>query len=211
MPTAGTHIKFALDVKDKFDIKNLSEYLSGTVYPDSRFLTKIHRDCTHFKNQKIVKSSDSDFEKGWAVHCICDHYQHIFCAEYFSDLLSNLKNPNAHGGEWWISITALKLVLDLVVVNVYSIQKYLPMIEYVENPNSEDVEGIKEYNELVINTYQGKKDINVKDLAELLSGLGVEDKLVNKIVEKTKEFLKEDGLVGKVEEMYAEMVEETLK
>lgn len=42
MALEGTHIRFALDVGDKYNIKDLGKYISGTLYPDSRYITGIN-------------------------------------------------------------------------------------------------------------------------------------------------------------------------
>ena len=55
MAFTATHIKFALDFKDKYDIKDLSHYLSGAIYPDSRYVTGIDRNLTH--NSDLHRSS----------------------------------------------------------------------------------------------------------------------------------------------------------
>jgi len=210
MPLPATHIKFALDVKDKFDIKNLSEYLSGTVYPDSRFITKINRSCTHVSGLSLDDPSFSDFKKGWAVHCLCDKVQHQISDKYISDILEPLEKTDKRGGEWWVKHTALKIILDISVFKIYNIQKYLPMIEYVENANDENLEDIKNYIKIVQKTYQDKQEINLDDMKELWLSLGAEEELIEKVIKKTEEYLKDEKLVKRVEGLYEKMVGEVL-
>ena len=47
MALAATHIRLAIDMAGRYPIKRFSEFISGTIYPDSRWLTGIDRDLTH--------------------------------------------------------------------------------------------------------------------------------------------------------------------
>ena len=47
MPFQATHLHYALLKMPELDIKDINKYLSGAVYPDSRYTTKIERDLTH--------------------------------------------------------------------------------------------------------------------------------------------------------------------
>lgn len=47
MALEASHIRFALDLKDKYSIQDVQKLVSGTVYPDSRYATKIDRQLTH--------------------------------------------------------------------------------------------------------------------------------------------------------------------
>ncbi len=47
MSLEATHIRFALDLKDKYRVQAIEKYISGTTYPDSRYVTKIDRGLTH--------------------------------------------------------------------------------------------------------------------------------------------------------------------
>ena len=68
MALQATHIKFALDLQAKYNVKNLEKYISGANYPDSRFLTGVGREKTH--DLDSLELLDSDFKKGWHNHLI---------------------------------------------------------------------------------------------------------------------------------------------
>ena len=56
MGLEATHIRFALDLKEDLDAKDLNKYLSGAIYPDSRHVTKLERKVTH--NFDLVVNKD---------------------------------------------------------------------------------------------------------------------------------------------------------
>lgn len=43
MPLEATHIRFALDLLNKYKIKNIDQYIAGAVYPDSHYITGIKK------------------------------------------------------------------------------------------------------------------------------------------------------------------------
>lgn len=47
MSLGATHIRFALDLRDRYQVQDIEKYLSGTIYSDSRYVTKIDRNLTH--------------------------------------------------------------------------------------------------------------------------------------------------------------------
>lgn len=71
MSLEATHIRFALDLKDEYKIKDIKKYISGTVYPDSRYITGIDRNLTHYNDILKPEFAKDDFKKGWQVHQIC--------------------------------------------------------------------------------------------------------------------------------------------
>ena len=98
-----THIRFALDILERYQVNSLREYLSGTIYPDSRYVTRIDRNLTHNKHILGQHFSQSDFTSGWQVHCICDEVQRDVHQKLFPDF-------HTYGGsKKWIYLTALKL------------------------------------------------------------------------------------------------------
>ena len=76
MALEATHIRYALDNKDRFDVSDETKYVSGTVYPDSRYPTGIARTLTHDDSQMQKNFwSNDDFRKGWAAHLLYDKIQ----------------------------------------------------------------------------------------------------------------------------------------
>ena len=68
MALEATHIRFALDLKDKYQVKDLEKYISGTIYPDSRYVSEIGRELTHPKDYLDwdIFAVD-DFKKGFEI------------------------------------------------------------------------------------------------------------------------------------------------
>ena len=53
-----THIRFALDLHKELNITSLDQYISGTIYPDSRYMTGIDRSLTH--SDTLLTQFDSE-------------------------------------------------------------------------------------------------------------------------------------------------------
>ncbi len=156
-----SHIRFAVDVKDQFDVKEMKRYISGTIYPDSRYITGIDKNLTHDKNfLKETFYKDDDFKKGWAVHLICDKIQRIIMEQIFPDILSK---KNFQSSELWITRAAIKVVQDILDFKKFDIQNYLHYLKHVETPNNESLDQLKEYNQIFIDTYKDKEEIAIID------------------------------------------------
>lgn len=207
MALLGTHIRFALDIKNNFNIKNLDEYISGTVYPDSRYITKIDRESTHsknFLNKNFYK--DNDFKKGWFVHLICDKIQFKVFENIFPDLLDNFKDEkNKLSPEHWVLRTNLKIFQDMYDVSQFPIKNYLKYLEYTETPNNEKNELIKKYNQILIDLYKRDKLIP-QDLINMWTDLGVGKEMTNQIKKKNDEMKSNVKILEKIPLIYPEIL-----
>lgn len=105
-----THLRFALDLKQKLDIHDLTRYLSGALYPDSRYFTKVPRTVTHNEGAPtdLFAKGWTDFEKGWATHLYYDRV----AGTHIDPMLGGL--PLATGEEGWFRATAIKAIEDSV-------------------------------------------------------------------------------------------------
>ncbi|MBI5621839.1 hypothetical protein HY933_03185 [Candidatus Falkowbacteria bacterium] len=113
MALACTHIRFALDLQEQLAITDLPQYLSGTIYPDSRFVSRIARDLTH--GQKFLQPDwwrDDDFKTGWMVHLLADKGQLNAMEQLFPSILTL---DRSQGSDWWVLITAKKIIQDIQV------------------------------------------------------------------------------------------------
>src|SRR5690242_13526073 len=132
MALEATHIRYALDVKDKYEVRDIEKYVSGAIYPDSRYITKIDRHLTHpedFMSWDVLELED--FRKGWYVHLLYDAIQGKVFRIKFPEIVAT--DILAHGDEQWIKRTALKVLQDLDDVKNFDIVTYLPYLDYVEN------------------------------------------------------------------------------
>jgi len=205
MPLPTTHIKYALDVKDRYEVSNLAEYISGTVYPDSRYFTGIDRNLTHNNNLLAPDFATSDFKKGWVVHFLCDKAGNQAKGELFAELLSGA-NPNDWGTPAWVIKTGLKVVNDIILFKKFDVQPYLAMLNYVESPNGEAREDIESYHQVIRNAFGNKKEVTVVEVKEMWLSFGLEDDMVDSIIQATENILADSEKMSRFDELYGRMV-----
>lgn len=212
MALLGTHIKFALDVKDDFDVKNLDKYISGTIYPDSRYITKIDRKITHCKDvyDKNFFGKD-DFRKGWMAHMIYDRIQADVFKEIFPELFEKFGDEKIYlSPENWAIRTGLKILQDLDDILKFPIKKYLKHLEYIETPNREKKEVMKKYNEIIIDTYI-KDEVLHQDSINLWIRFGVREELIELIKEKTEWLILNKNVLKKIKLIYPATIKQYKK
>jgi hypothetical protein len=212
MSLEATHIRFALDFKEKFEVQDMKKYISGAVYPDSRYISGIDRSLTHGEVFLTPDLSASDFEKGCQAHQICDKIHNRVRKTIFPDLFP-VDYPGYDEQEWVIA-TALKIIQDMDDVQAFDIQKYLECLDYVENSNKEDILLVEKYNRTLVNLYRGKKVPSVDDYNQLWRAFGVDENLGEELRHKTEEFLKDENIIGRSRSVYQEMIkyyQDTLK
>jgi hypothetical protein len=73
MAFAVTHIRYAVDTSRDQNIKDWDAYISGALYPDSRYVTGVDRRLTHRLENMPPRKKWDDFHRGWAAHIICDN------------------------------------------------------------------------------------------------------------------------------------------
>jgi len=186
MSFAATHIKFAIDIMDHYEISDISKYIAGSVYPDSRCLSGLSREVTHTNFEP-----KTDFEKGWQTHIICD--------EIHKDLRMKL----LVGDYDWPAHQAVKSIQDLDVVRIFNIKPYLKFLDYAENPNGEDLDKILASNRIIQKIYD-KEKMTVEDECRGCSEFLIAQDDVDMIKKKTKEFLKDEEIVGRIKAIYPE-------
>lgn len=196
MAAEATHIRFALDLKKELKIKNLEKYIFGSVYPDSRFITRIDRKLTHNSdliNKDFIKNDD--FKKGWITHLIVDKTQSEEIMKSFSEL------NKQEGDDWWTTITAIKMIQDMGDTKHFDLQNHLDFND-LESPNGEDLSKIKEYYKIVIDMYKNKEDIFFKDYENMWVRFNIGNKLAEEIGRKINEYLKSSKARGKINKLY---------
>lgn len=207
MALAATHIRFALDLKEKFEIKNVSNYLSGTIYPDSRYVTKLDRNLTHakeYQDEQFYKNDD--FRKGVAVHLLCDTVQAKLFSEYFSDVIP--AGDVLAGSEPWIARTALKVVQDMDDATHFPIRDYVSRLEYVENPNGENVAQLQAYAQIFQQMYT--KTVNIDAYARMWCELGITEELAERVRRQSEEYFANGSVRARIAEVYPQMRERVL-
>ena len=207
MALEGTHIRFAVDSQDLFDVEELYKYISGSIYPDSRYPTGIDRKLTH--NDSQMEQSfwvDDDFRKGWAAHLLYDKIQFDVHTEWFSDILKET-NPNMSNEDDRIVRTALKTVQDIHDISQFDIKQYLDSLTYTETPNGEADVSIKKYNQLFIDIYNKAPDVTIEDLEKMWLDWSIPAEIAVKIRIKAYELYVDE----KFKPLILKIYEETLK
>lgn len=203
MALEGTHIQFALDLADQYDINDMSAYLSGTVYPDSRYPSGVPRDKTHFPALLDEDFLIDDFHKGWAIHHMCDIAQAKVFNKVFEDRLQPVEKKFAT--PWWIKSTALKIVMDIALFPTSQIRDYIHHLSYIQSPNGEKQELLEDYNESIIRMYD-KEAIDIKDAISFWLDLGLAVDVAKKVEQQTEVFF-EDKINERMAEAYKKMFE----
>jgi hypothetical protein len=208
MSLEATHIRFALDLQNKYNIKDISQYVSGAIYPDSRYVTGIKRGLTHDDKFLLPEFASDDFRKGWQAHQICDLVFGVVIEELFSDLVYISYDP--HYRKEWITSTAIKIIQDIEDMQSFDIQKCIEYINYFSSPNSEDSKGIKDYNKIMINLYKSEKNINLDAYINMWLALGQEPDICEELKIKTQEFLDNPKIIIRIKAIYQEMIKSYL-
>jgi len=209
MPLEATHIKFALDLKSKYQVQNLEKYLSGTIYPDSRYISKIERILTHGELDDISTNKNQDFQNGWEAHLLCDKICNQVINETLPELFIGI-GPPGQGTEQWIIKSAIKGIIDMEIYREFNPNPYLAMVDYFISPNGESAEIIKEYNQIIKEMYFGKKEITIRDIGEMWLKFSGEPETIEKINTKTEQLMKNKIIKTKINSLYGEIVKRCL-
>lgn len=208
MALEASHIRFALDIKDKLEVKDIKKYVSGVVYPDSRYVTKINRELTH--PQELLDNHYShldDFNKGCYAHLFYDKLLLDYTKETLSKMFLDVESFQDPGQELWIRLTSLKILQDIDDVKKYDITAYIPYLDYVENLNGEDIDKLLEYNKYFQNMYSVPQQISVENYYDMWKFLGIGSDLAGKVKTQTEVFQKN----SRIQEFIKTVYEKTLK
>lgn len=208
MPLEATHIRFALDLQDKYNVKNINQYMSGAIYPDSRYVTGIDKKLTHDDKFLLPEFAIDDFRKGWQVHQICDLVYNYVQKKLFPELFP--RSYDLYNKQDWIASTALKIILDIDDAQAFDIQKSLEFLDYAQNPNGEDISSIENYNKTMVGLYKDKKITTVEENIKWLT-LGPSAELKDRVRVKAEEFLTDQAILVRVKSIYEEMIKSYLE
>lgn len=209
MALEATHIRYALDTEDRFGVQDETKYVSGSIYPDSRYPTGVDRTLTHDDSQmEKVFWHDDDFRKGWASHLLYDQIQYTVHGEWFADILQ-AENPEMTGEEDWIVRTALKILQDIDDIQHFDIKSHLESLSHVETPNGEDEEKVQKYNQMFVDIYSKAPDVSIEDLEQMWIDWGVPTETAVKMREKSYEIQANAALMEKVRGIYVETISRT--
>lgn len=206
MALEGTHLRFAIDAQKAFQIKDLNKYLSGTIYPDSRYMTKIERKLTH-GSQFFDKNfyQDDDFKKGWVAHLMYDKIQFQLLGEIFNDIIP--QSEIFYGDDNWITRTALKMLQDMSDITHFEIKKYLPLLNYVEAPNGENIQTLERYHQLIIDLYRSAPSIHINDYKKMWLEYSGDGDTFEKVAIKASQLLENASIKNRGSLLYPKTLE----
>ena len=197
MAFVATHIRIAAAVKEKYNISDIDKYISGTVYPDSRYITGIDRVLTHDEKNLPASSGQGDFVGGWAVHIICDKALDVILEEQFPEILAGKV-----GREQYLAITPLKIILDMFDVRSYDIGPYLPRLKYILSPNNEPAEVLKKYYKDLRDFYERTEISRPKDYMPINKIFNFSEELVGEFVTRAEAHYLDKAVMAKMKKIY---------
>lgn len=205
MPLEATHLRFALGVKDRYQIKDLRQYLTGATYPDSRYITGIKRDLTHGAQFLAPEFATNDFRAGWQTHELCDTAyieikQKLFPGWFTAD-------ENAYHEAEWVASTAIKIIEDMEDMQAFDIQRCLDFSTYDCGPNNEAMAILNKYNQAICRLYKGKAITTVEDNIDLWLSLSPRARLCDKIRDKAYGFLASPEILANIRAIYQQINE----
>lgn len=205
MAFPASHIRFALGLVDTLQVEDMNTYVSGAVYPDSRFYTGLERVKTHPKGLDYeYLHNKSDFYKGWGTHLKCDDIQYEFFTESFTALFTKKKwNENS---DEWISLTALKILQDHFDMKTESVEKYVTAISYFETPNDEDENKMSEYMSIVRNAYREQFIGKSSPQESIMRELGLDSDVIIRILDCVEDIKKSKNVVSILQNTHLELL-----
>jgi hypothetical protein len=202
MSLEATHIRFSLEIKDDLEVFDLEKFISGTIYPDARYVTGISRNLTHDLGFFRGRKNMSDFEKGWMGHIIGDRVFKEVMEEKFPDL--TLSDDFV---ERWTTVTAIKIIQDITDVSSFDMQKVVDFLDYYEIHFHEDERKVIEYNNVIRNMYKGKEKICVQDCLSMWTKLGMNKKEIAGIQKRLIELYGDEKLIERINENFDDGME----
>ncbi len=199
MALTATHLRFALEMKDELNVQNLEQYLSGSMYPDSRYSTGVAREVTH--DESLFTGDLSlmdDFYKGWAMHLACDRAQGEAMKQLFpEEILSTLS-----GEEGWIFRTALKMLQDIDDAGRFDANHFVRLMTWYQSPRgNETSEQLERYYGLYRNLYISK-DVTIEEEMAVWVKAGMDQKLIEQVKETANRLKEDPSSVERVARLY---------
>ncbi len=205
MALAATHLRFAHEMFHVLRVKDPSAYYSGTLYPDSRYLTGIKRKLTHedsFLFEKKVLQM-SDFHKGWWMHLVCDDLQYSAFRFYLrhTDIDLPQKNKVTSENTKFLTSTALKILQDRDDYEKFEVKACLAYVTNFSNPNAEWPDKIEEYYDIIKALY--RKQPTLSDyMIDLWDKLKVSNANLLAIHDETKRLMAMPEVMEKVPKFF---------
>ncbi len=200
MALPATHIRFAVTLSGRLGVTDMAAYLSGTVYPDSRWVTGIARECTHDRRCLDPGFASDDFMLGWHVHCRCDRIQ----GDIHQTILPDLSGVTAD--ERWIRSAAAKAVQDMSDAVEGDVAACLALLRDARTPNGESADGVAAYLDIVRRAYGRRVKPDWSDYTGLWRGVGLDRHRISRIKQYAQHILADASLAAEVHATFGTMV-----
>jgi hypothetical protein len=209
MALEATHIRFAVDLKDKYQVRDMEDYVVGAVYPDSRRKTGIDRELTHPKNFREWDLGQlDDFKKGWFTHLLCDSLQSRCIKRLFPGIFIEEITAGSPG---WISLTAIKALADIDDFTKFNIKAFLPNTHKIHTHNNEDELLLSQFYGSINQAYGEAKPFSLEEYGMKLTRLGMPEEYAIKITTRTKHYAQDKKALTKILQIYPEILAEALQ
>ncbi len=203
MALEASHIRFAIDIKDTLQVNDLHKYISGVLYPDSRYVTNVNRNLTHQKSLLDTSYTDlDDFKKGMYAHVVYDKILEEYTRESIPDLFKNIGEFTGQDSEFWIRLTALKIMQDMKDVKEFAIRTYLSYLDYVETPHGEDPALLKKFNTFFQEIYSHPQTYTIENCYATWKFLGISADVAAKLTERTEQYQNDPMIKEFIETVY---------
>jgi len=200
MALPATHIRFAAVLSERLAVTDVPAYLSGTLYPDSRWLTGVDREQTHDRRFLDPRFPADDFSLGWHIHCAADCIQADMHASLLPDLAELAPDDR------WIRVSAAKAIQDRSDAAGGKLDGVLPCLNDTRTPNGESAQGVAAYLDLVRRVYSRGAAPEWSDYAELWTGVGLGRQKIERIEDQMNRIHADEGLVNRLQESFDRMV-----
>lgn len=200
MALPATHLRFAAAIAGQLFVTDRAAYLSGTLYPDSRWLTGIDRRRTHTAACLEPDFPADDFTLGWHIHCHCDRIQQ----ELYNGLFDGLADltPDAR----WIQTSAAKVVQDMHDAAEGAINAHLSLLTEARTPNGESGQAVAAYMAAVQRTYHQVAAPAWSDYVRLWRDVGLDPHRIGQIGAQIQWIRGQAALVGDIHAVFERMM-----
>ena len=202
MALEATHIRYALDIQDKLGVVNLEHYISGTLYPDSRYISAVSRDLTHPEELLDKDLAElTDFQKGWLAHLLCDNAMRQVTKNELPEIFTEPDDKDT-----WVRLTALKILQDIDDAKQFPLKNYLPYFDYAENPNGENLSEVLQFNKIFQILYVEPKKLEILSYNIMLEESHIEQKLATEVIKQTQSYQTNKRVMSFIQTCYQKML-----
>lgn len=204
MALTATHLRFALEMKDEIGVQNLEQYLSGTMYPDSRYFTGVAREVTHGATLFAAGlATADDFRKGWAMHLACDLAQ----AEAMKALFPEEWEKNDTMPDRWIFRTALKVLQDIDDAGKFDADHFVRLMTWYASPfGHETSEQLESYYGFYRELYASGA-VTIEDELAAWRKVGMDADMLERVKEKSYQLKENPSNASRVSQLFAQSLE----